>query len=434
VIRLSLALHSGQALFDTVTTVVLLALVIRVAHEALELMRLPARDRNLVGQGFADPAHPGTLKAFPSLEEEPRKLLSVVIPACSDAGTAGWMQGAVPKIVSTLQARAESLPSSFSYEVILVVCLTSRDLYNIALRQVEAYGVDRVRALCVTRPLPPGRALREGALRARGQMVILLDQKGLDVFSQIDSFLVSLAREQQQRNWQRPGEGGDFGVVWGGGRGGLSPLSPSRPFESPNARLLSPRNRGMSSPGQGQGSGNATGEEVVLFQAVPKDVPVGRTDIGGDDVSPTNVQEHAHNRRGGRSLERCWLWMSDVSDVGVALLFPSLSSLARRRWSAVMLPRHTIKAILGEQSLSTAAPDHLLFLALDVCARAVLRVCCCRVRCPPLPRPVSWRLCIIRYLIPMSYPYQTELLLAILSSSVSMREVPLEVTSVQRRR
>jgi len=223
VIRLALALHAVQALFDTVTTVVLLALVIRVAHEALELMRLPARDRNLVGQGFADPAHPGTLKAFPSLEEEPRKLLSVVIPACGDAGTAGWMQGAVPKIVSTLQARAESLPSSFSYEVILVVCLTSRDLYNIALRQVEAYGVDRVRALCVTRPLPPGRALREGALRARGQMVLLLDPKGLDVFSQIDVVLVSLAREQQQRNWQGPGEGGVFGGGGGGGGGGGAP-------------------------------------------------------------------------------------------------------------------------------------------------------------------------------------------------------------------
>lgn len=185
----------------------------------------------------------------------------------------------------------------------------------------------------------------------------------------------------------------------------------------------------MNSPDYGQGSGRATGGEVVLFQAVPKDVPMGRTDIGGHDVSPTKV--HAHSHRGGRSLERWWLWMSDV---GVALLFPSLSSLARRRWSAVMLPRHTIKEILGEKSLSTAAPDHLLFLALDVCARAVLRVCCCRVRCPPLSRPVSWRLCLIRYLIPMSYPYQLELMLAIESSSSSMREVPLEATSVQRRR
>jgi hypothetical protein len=185
----------------------------------------------------------------------------------------------------------------------------------------------------------------------------------------------------------------------------------------------------MSSPDQGRGSGKATGVEVVLFQAVPKDVPVGKTDIGGDEGSPTKV--HAHGHRGGNSLERLWLWMSDA---GIALLFPSLSSLARRSWSAVMLPRHTIKEILGEQSMSTAAPDHLPFLALDACARAVLRVCCCRVRCPPLSRPVSWRLCMIRYVIPMSYPYQLELLLAIRSSSSSMREVPLEVTSVQRRR
>jgi len=39
-----------QALFDTVTTVVLLSLVIAVAHHTLKRMRPAARDRNLVGQ------------------------------------------------------------------------------------------------------------------------------------------------------------------------------------------------------------------------------------------------------------------------------------------------------------------------------------------------------------------------------------------------
>ena len=38
----------------------------------------------------------------------------------------------------------------FSYEVILVVCLKAADSYDLALRQVMAFGVDRVRVLRFT--------------------------------------------------------------------------------------------------------------------------------------------------------------------------------------------------------------------------------------------------------------------------------------------
>ena len=158
------AIFMPQSSLAFVMTLLLQAIFILIVHECLILLRPSARDRNLVGQGFADPAYPGTLKPFPSLEDAPGVQLSVIIPACSEVA---WLQGEITKVLRTLQARALGRRSAFTFEVILVVSHTSSNAYDIALRQVAAFGLERVRALRVSRALLPGRALREGALRAR---------------------------------------------------------------------------------------------------------------------------------------------------------------------------------------------------------------------------------------------------------------------------
>ena len=135
--------HVLHALLDVTTALIVQAVVVWAVHA---LIRPATHDRNLVGQGFEDPMRPGTLKAFPSLDDEPSVQLSVVIPACRGGG----LQGAIPQILRTLQARARSDRVVFSYEVILVVCLKAADSYDLALRQVMAFGVDRVRVLRFT--------------------------------------------------------------------------------------------------------------------------------------------------------------------------------------------------------------------------------------------------------------------------------------------
>ena len=125
--------------------------------------------------------------------------VSVIIPACS--GDAHFLQGAVPNVLRTLQTRFQSDRSFFTYEVILVVCQTSPESYGVAMRLVQAYGIERVRALRVTRQLSAGRALREGALRSRGETVLLLDHTGLEVFSQVPMPVLS--------GWTRAGLGLD---------------------------------------------------------------------------------------------------------------------------------------------------------------------------------------------------------------------------------
>jgi hypothetical protein len=340
-----------RMLFDAFTSVCFQTLLVCAFHE---LIRPAARDRNLVGQGFADPAYPGTLKAFPSLEDDPTVQLSVVIPVCADSD---GLQGAIARILRSLRARAQSDRAVFTYEVILVVCLTAPDSYQVALRQVLAYGIERVRVLRVTQQLRAGRALREGALRARGERVLLLNHQGLEIFSQVEALLVSLNREESQQGTdganktRRPvvlvqcidrtsllGRGtrvgprsmsADSEYV---GAGECEPLSPS----SPIARLRSPRG-------------------VVLGLACPSDVAGGTASPRGGDEPPRS------DEMGSNLIQRVG---SLLGDVGVALLFPSLYSLDSRQWTAVILPRQEIKGILGQQSLSSAAYQTQLLLAL----------------------------------------------------------------------
>jgi hypothetical protein len=259
-----------QAFCYFVTAVVLECLLVWAFHE---LIRPASRDRNLVGQGFADPAHPGTLKPFPSLDDEPKVhydiQLSVVVPAC---GEAKWLQDAITKLLQTLQARAQSGRANFTYEVILVVCLKSPDMYNVAQRHVQTYGIERVRTLRVTRPLRAGRALREGALRARGEKVLLLDLLGLDMFSQVDAYVMGMGRtESREGGMTRAGGGGEGpGEVThlqavpkkfirranGEGQRALRERENERDFQtlplspkSPASRLRSPRASGVGAVG-----------------------------------------------------------------------------------------------------------------------------------------------------------------------------------------
>jgi hypothetical protein len=169
--------------------------IILAVHAVLSWTRPAARDRNLVGQGFSDPNHPGTLRAFPSLKDEAQVQFSLVIPACS--GDAQFLQGVVPNVLRMMQARFQSDRSFFTYEVILVVCQTSPASYDVAMRMVQAYGVDRVRALRVTRQLSSGRALREGALRSRGETVVLVDRAGLEIFPQVHCCVIFCGQHPQ---------------------------------------------------------------------------------------------------------------------------------------------------------------------------------------------------------------------------------------------
>ena len=215
----------------------------------------------------------------------------------------------------------------------------------------------------MTQELRAGRALREGALRSRGASVLLLDLPALPLFSQIDATLARITRERARDGGE---EGGGQVVLLqsvprqhlasegGGGQGQgdqdyggeVESISPA----SPLARMTSPRSSaaGMGSPLEGGGAGASN--------------PLSPGGKGGarDDGGV----------RGGL-MQRLALVLGDV---GVALLFPSLSTLDRRSWSAVVLPRKEIRGLLGAPTLSSAAYQTQLLLALRACSASVLEV------------------------------------------------------------
>ena len=217
----------------------------------------------------------------------------------------------------------------------------------------------------MTQELRAGRALREGALRSRGASVLLLDLPALPLFSQIDATLARITRERARDGGE---EGGGQVVLLqsvprqhlvsegGGGKGqgdedyGGEALLESISPASPLARMTSPRSSaaGMGSPLQGGGAG------------------------AGNPLSPGGKggARDDGDVRGGL-MKRLALFLGDV---GVAVLFPSLSTLDRRSWSALVLPRKDIRGILGAQTLSSAAYQTQLLLALRACRASVVEV------------------------------------------------------------
>uniref|UniRef100_A0A7S4KRW6 Glycosyltransferase 2-like domain-containing protein n=1 Tax=Guillardia theta TaxID=55529 RepID=A0A7S4KRW6_GUITH len=159
-----------------------------------EILRPVPRDRNLVGEGFEDPSRPGALCAFVRSESEATLKLSVVLPVMDDGH---WLTSTIPQILRNLQSQ-EQRNSSHTFEVILVVHSSDKTgAYSTAIKQVRAFGVDKVRALRLSRRCSQGRAFREGALRARGEFLMFLDKIGAMNFVQVDGKLVDMQWLQQ---------------------------------------------------------------------------------------------------------------------------------------------------------------------------------------------------------------------------------------------
>lgn len=85
----------------------------------------------------------------------------------------------------SLQARRNCAPGADSaFELVIVDRASSDHSYAAALALVETYGLDTVRALRLSHDHGVGRALREGALRARGEQIMLLLRPAANCFDQ----------------------------------------------------------------------------------------------------------------------------------------------------------------------------------------------------------------------------------------------------------
>ncbi|KAJ1493322.1 hypothetical protein T484DRAFT_1768761, partial [Baffinella frigidus] len=79
-----------------------------------------------------------------------------------------------------------------SFELIIVDRASTDSSYAAALSLVEANGLETVRAIRLSQDHGVGRALREGALRARGEQIMLLLHPAANSFDQVEAVMAEM--------------------------------------------------------------------------------------------------------------------------------------------------------------------------------------------------------------------------------------------------
>nr|CAG4635006.1 EOG090X0BIY [Alona affinis] len=120
-------------------------------------------------------------KPFPSIEDKPSVLLSVIIPAYNEEARLPAM---LDECISYLESQLNS-NSQLTYEVLIVDDGSTDKTTQVALRYSLKYGCDKVRVMSLVRNRGKGGAVRLGMLSSRGQQLLFADADGATKFGDI---------------------------------------------------------------------------------------------------------------------------------------------------------------------------------------------------------------------------------------------------------
>ena len=124
-----------------------------------------------------------------SIFDEPTKFLSVVIPAyCEEAR----LPNTLKEIVHYLQKRRDRVGPHFTYEVVIVDDGSSDGTAGVASKAIKEHGMDSVRVLTLPRNCGKGYAVKQGMLRARGALCLMMDADGATVMSEVETLEAAL--------------------------------------------------------------------------------------------------------------------------------------------------------------------------------------------------------------------------------------------------
>jgi dolichyl-phosphate beta-glucosyltransferase len=119
----------------------------------------------------------------PSIWSPATKQLSIVIPAYNEEDR---LPATLDEALGYLQRRRNASGPAFTYEIIIVDDGSSDTTGTVAMRYVRAHGIDAVRLLQLPHNCGKGRAVREGVLIARGELVLFMDADGATRVSDLE--------------------------------------------------------------------------------------------------------------------------------------------------------------------------------------------------------------------------------------------------------
>ena len=125
---------------------------------------------------------------FPSVFEEASLTLSIVVPAYNEDVRLPQM---LNETIHYLEAKSKR-DLSFSYEVIVVDDGSRDATCAVVLQYSKEYGTDKVRLLRLYQNHGKGGAVRKGCLRARGEMILMVDADGATQFSDMERLLTQI--------------------------------------------------------------------------------------------------------------------------------------------------------------------------------------------------------------------------------------------------
>jgi dolichyl-phosphate beta-glucosyltransferase len=126
----------------------------------------------------------------PSIWSPATKRLSVVIPAYNEEER---LPATLDEALAYLARRRDAAGPAFTYEVIVVDDGSSDGTAAVAMDYVRREGIDAVRLLQLPHNCGKGRAVREGVLIARGELVLFMDADGATRVSDMASLEAAIA-------------------------------------------------------------------------------------------------------------------------------------------------------------------------------------------------------------------------------------------------
>lgn len=139
----------------------------------------------------------GQKHQFPSLDDEPTKELSVIIPAYEEEKRLPTM---LDECMEYLENRTKENPK-FTYEVIVVSDGSKDKTVQVAMKYCEKYSTDKFRILDLVKNRGKGGAVRMGMLSARGQYLLFADADGATKFSDFSKLEESI-QESSKQDWK----------------------------------------------------------------------------------------------------------------------------------------------------------------------------------------------------------------------------------------
>ena len=147
---------------------------------------------------FNDPnkaVHPGDAERraygvgdFPNVFDDATRTLSVIVPAYNEDVRLPQM---LDETIHFLEAKLQR-SASFSYEIIVVDDGSRDATCAVVLQYSKQHGTDKIRLLRLHQNHGKGGAVRKGCLRARGEMILMVDADGATQFSDLERLMTQI--------------------------------------------------------------------------------------------------------------------------------------------------------------------------------------------------------------------------------------------------